>query len=83
MIANILDGRPTPKEGGPRTTIIVATTALCIQWKKEITKHTQQDRKDKLKVLSYTQRSFKTSDPVTDIQAFDIVYVNSAGKVGQ
>lgn len=73
MIANIVDSLPPKKHKGPRTTLIVVTNALVVQWASEIQKHARDEKTYKLKVLIYAKKQLITNDPVQTIEDFDIV----------
>jgi SNF2 family DNA or RNA helicase len=75
MIANIVDGMPEKKDRGPKTTtLIVATTALVIQWLSEIKKHVRQEPAYKLKVMIFKKSiTEQAGDPVDQMEEADIV----------
>ncbi|TLD37757.1 putative serine/threonine-protein phosphatase [Venturia nashicola] len=77
MLANIVNGRPSPTEHGPKTTLIVAPPALITQWMAEINRHTLQETKNKwvpLKVLKWHGNSKPvTNDRLGGIPDYDIV----------
>ncbi|CAN9108012.1 unnamed protein product [Alternaria alternata] len=52
MIANMVNGRPTKNDKGPKTTLLVASPALLTQWKSEIELHTDAS-KVRIKIMRY------------------------------
>ena len=73
MLANIIDGRPSQDDLGPKTTLIVATPALANQWFEEINRHC--DAKYIGKVIQHHGKYHKlaTNDNVATLCSFDIV----------
>lgn len=78
MIANIVDSLPPRKKyDGPRTTLIVATNALVLQWQSEIKKHVSQEKKHKLKVMIYRRSAMLSDDPPGIMMEHDVVSVKA------
>lgn len=77
-LANIVNGRPSRSDPGPKTTLIVATPALITQWMGEINRHTSQERTPSwvpLKVLKWHGNSKPcTNDQFGGIPDYDVVY---------
>lgn len=73
MIANIMDSLPDRKCQGPRTTLIVATNALVIQWAQEIKKHVRPEPHYMLRVMVYKKSMYPHTDPVQTMEAADVV----------
>lgn len=73
MLANIIDGRPSKNDTGPKTTLIVATPALACQWFEEIHRHCQS--KYIGTVIQHHGKHHKraTNDNVATLSSFDIV----------
>lgn len=78
MLANIINGRPPKNDEGPKTTLIVATAALVLQWKSEIPKHCHVKKgkgsSRSLKVMVYHgKHKLETNDDAEMLLEFDIV----------
>jgi SNF2 family DNA or RNA helicase len=71
MIANILDGKPA--DGGTNnTTLIVCPAGLCIQWFKEIERHTEKDALGAVMIYRGASRHCY-SDPIAALTKFNVI----------
>ncbi len=71
MIANILDGKPA--DGGTNnTTLIVCPASLCIQWFKEIERHTEKDALGEIMIYRGASRTYY-SDPMKALSKFNVI----------